>query len=172
MRTTIQSKLYVKASSNSSLQWPLFKHERCLPARTFKLIKCSNSWPFRSAHYDVLATCFLALLSVWLPIHFGIFNFVLICDVVVISFQGSCSTDTLHDLFSCRVSHLPCAPWNIHKYANDASLAMAEHNKYFVACWFLIFAASFLPVLSGQLVKEYSRALQAFSLLYATSWPR
>jgi hypothetical protein len=85
MRTTIQSKRYANASSNSSSQWPLFKHERCLPARTFKLIKCSNSWPFRSAHYDVLATCFLALLSVWLPIHFGIFNFVLICDVVVIS---------------------------------------------------------------------------------------
>ncbi len=47
--------------------------------------KCSNSWPFRSAHYDVLASCFLDLLSVWLPIHFIIFNFVLNCDLVVIS---------------------------------------------------------------------------------------
>ncbi len=58
----------------------------------------------------------------------------------VISILFSCSTDMLHDFFSCRVSHLP---WNIHKYVIDASLAMAEHNKYFVACWFLICCCEF-----------------------------
>ncbi len=76
---------------------------------------------------------FLALHSVWLSIPL-LFCFVLICVVVVISSSHAPLTHAAWFLFlQSFKSHLP---WNIQKYAIDASLAMRRmQNTLLLSYW-------------------------------------
>ncbi len=136
-----------------------FIFPRCIYIVIFKIMFCHSS----SSWYPA----FPGITQCVTPNPFCYFCLILICNVVVIS---SCHAPLTHaawliflQSFTFAMKHSQVCKWCI---------SSAEDNKYLVAHLFLLFAVSFLPALSSQLAKEYSRALHASSLLYATSWPR